>query len=312
MDKISIVVAVYNAAKTINKCVDSLINQTYENTEIILINDFSKDNSLEICREYSHKYSNIITINNESNFGVSVTRNAGIDVATGKYICFVDSDDYVEPDYLEKLHFYYEKYNTVPICGFVYHDEYNNCPPVNYQWSRGNELVSLGEAFKLKSELYLTALWNKLFDCKFIKGKSIRFDETLSMGEDLRFTVKYLQETNTEFVFVTTEKLYHYTKLTATTLMASFASNGIDNSVKNAELIRELSAKFNPKSDKEYEAEIARIKNNFKYIIVRDKKLNGKERRKRIREFEPNYSYTNYLEDIYKLLKERIVELIRR
>lgn len=309
MDKISIVVAVYNAEKTINKCVDSLINQTYENTEIILINDFSKDNSLEICKEYSHKYSNIVTVDNESNFGVSATRNIGIDVATGKYICFVDSDDYVEPDYLEKLHFYFEKYNTVPICGFVFYDEYNHCLPVNYQWSGGNELVSLGEAFRLKSELYLAALWNKLFDCGFIKEKGIKFDESLSMGEDLRFTVQYFQEANTEFVFVTTEKLYHYTRLTATTLMASFASNGIDNSLKNAELIRELAIKYNSESDKEYEAEVVGIKNNFKYIIIRDKNLNGKEKRKRIGDFDPNYSYMNYLRDILKLFKEGITKL---
>ena len=159
MDKISIVVAVYNAEKTINKCIDSLLNQTYDNTEIILVNDCSKDGSLKICKEYAEQNENVTVVNNSHNQGVSATRNNGIEVASGHYICFVDSDDYVEPNYLERLHYFAEKYNTVPICGFVYHDEYNHLDPVVYQWSGGDELVSLGEAFKLNRELYLTAFF---------------------------------------------------------------------------------------------------------------------------------------------------------
>lgn len=103
MDKISIVVAVYNAEKTLKKCVDSLIGQTLKNTEIILVNDCSKDNSSSICKQYESEYSNVIAIDNPYNVGVSATRNNGIEKAKGDYICFVDSDDYVEPDYLEQL-----------------------------------------------------------------------------------------------------------------------------------------------------------------------------------------------------------------
>ena len=171
MDKISIVVAVYNAEKTLKKCVDSLLNQTYNNIEIILVNDCSKDNSLDICNEYSKANDNVKVISNDRNYGVSDTRNNGIDNSTGEYICFVDSDDYVESNYIEVLYYYYQKYNTVPICGFVYHDEYNHEKPVKYSWSGDEGLVSLGEAFRLKSELYLTALWNKLFDRRLIVEK---------------------------------------------------------------------------------------------------------------------------------------------
>lgn len=103
MDKISIVVAVYNAEKTLKKCVDSLLNQTYNNIEIILVNDCSKDNSLDICNEYSKVNDNVKVISNERNSGVSNTRNNGIDNSTGEYICFVDSDDYVESNYIEVL-----------------------------------------------------------------------------------------------------------------------------------------------------------------------------------------------------------------
>ena len=104
MDKISIVVAVYNAEKTLKKCVDSLIGQTLKNTEIILVNDCSKDNSSSICKQYESEYSNVIAIDNPYNVGVSATRNNGIEKAKGDYICFVDSDDYVEEDMYEKLY----------------------------------------------------------------------------------------------------------------------------------------------------------------------------------------------------------------
>ena len=116
MDKISIVVAVYNAEKTLKKCVDSLIGQTLKNTEIILVNDCSKDNSSSICKQYESEYSNVIAIDNPYNVGVSATRNNGIEKAKGDYICFVDSDDYVEPDYLEQLLNNFKKYIQ---CQFV-------------------------------------------------------------------------------------------------------------------------------------------------------------------------------------------------
>ena len=80
-----------------------MLNQTYDNIEIILVNDCSKDNILDICKEYSKTYNNVKVISNEKNSGVSATRNNGINNSTGEYICFVDSDDYVEKDYVEIL-----------------------------------------------------------------------------------------------------------------------------------------------------------------------------------------------------------------
>lgn len=311
MDKISIVVAVYNAEQTLKKCVDSLISQSYQNTEIILVNDSSKDSSLDICLDYSKDYSNIITINNEKNFGVSSTRNHGIKASTGDFICFVDSDDYVEPDYLEKLHSYYKKYNTVPICGFVYHDEYNHREPVNYQWSGGDELVSLGEAFRLNDELYLTALWNKLFDNNMVKEFNIWFDETVSMGEDLRFSVEYLQNTKAEFVFVFTDTLYHYTKLSNNNLMADFARNGVEGGIESLKLIRDLSKKYNPNADAILNERIEVLKKNIKYFLIRDKKYKKQEKIKKIKEIYPTFSNHDYKRERLFYLKERIKNILK-
>lgn len=99
---ISIIVPVYNAEKYLNRCISSLLNQTYYNLEIILVNDGSTDNSKKICKNAAKNDSRIKLINSV-NEGVSLARNKGLKEANGDYISFVDSDDYVEPDYVEKM-----------------------------------------------------------------------------------------------------------------------------------------------------------------------------------------------------------------
>ena len=93
---ISIIVPVYNVSEYLPRCLDSLINQTYKNIEIILVNDGSTDNSLEICKKYAEKDLRIKVIDKE-NGGISSARNTGIAEASGEWIGFVDSDDYIEP-----------------------------------------------------------------------------------------------------------------------------------------------------------------------------------------------------------------------
>ena len=102
-DLISVIIPIYNVEKYLRKCIDSVINQTYRNIEIILVNDGSPDNCKNICEEYKEKDNRIIIINKE-NGGLSDARNAGIDIANGKYIAFIDSDDYVTDDYIEFMY----------------------------------------------------------------------------------------------------------------------------------------------------------------------------------------------------------------
>lgn len=307
MDKISIVVAVYNAEKTLKKCVDFLLNQTYNNIEIILVNDCSKDNSLDICNEYSKANDNVKVISNERNSGVSNTRNNGIDNSTGEYICFVDSDDYVESNYIEVLYYYYQKYNTVPICGFVYHDEYNHAKPVKYSWSGDEGLVSLGEAFKLKSELYLTALWNKLFDRRLIIDKNIKFDINISVGEDLRFSVEYFDKNNISEVSVLKSPLYHYMKLSDNSLMSNFVDN-FDREKYSLDLIRSLAIKYNKSVDVEYKKAIEQVKTSMIYLIMRDKKFSNKEKFIRIKKINSKFTLIMFVKEKILIIKE----LLRR
>ena len=100
---ISIIVPVYNAEKYLPACMDSLLGQTYGELEVILVNDGSKDGSARLCDTYAARDSRVQVIHQE-NQGVSAARNVGLDHAKGKYVAFVDADDYVEPDYLERLH----------------------------------------------------------------------------------------------------------------------------------------------------------------------------------------------------------------
>ena len=98
--KISVIIPVYNVEKYLRICLESILNQNFKGYEIILINDGSTDNSLNICREYEKKYSNIIVIN-EENSGPSAARNKGLEYAKGKYISFIDSDDELLPNYFK-------------------------------------------------------------------------------------------------------------------------------------------------------------------------------------------------------------------
>ncbi|GAA4898918.1 glycosyltransferase [Flaviramulus aquimarinus] len=101
-DKISIIVPVYNVEAYLERCIDSIINQTYKNLEIILVNDGSTDNSKIICEQYVKKDPRIVVVNQE-NSGSSIARNTGLDIATGQIISFIDSDDYIDNSMLEKM-----------------------------------------------------------------------------------------------------------------------------------------------------------------------------------------------------------------
>lgn len=112
--KFSVIVPVFNAEKTIRCCVDSILNQTFQDFELILINDGSVDSSLQIIEEYAKKDYRIYTIN-QKNQGVSTARNQGLKIAKGEYIVFIDSDDYIDPSYLEEFS---KSSADIIICGF--------------------------------------------------------------------------------------------------------------------------------------------------------------------------------------------------
>ena len=109
-DTVSVIIPVYNSQEYIDRCVSSVLKQTYNNIEVILVNDGSTDGSLGKCESWKKKDSRVIILDKE-NEGIGFTRNAGVRIAGGKYITFIDSDDWVEEGYVEKLLFALQQYN---------------------------------------------------------------------------------------------------------------------------------------------------------------------------------------------------------
>ncbi len=199
MPIVSVIVPVYNAENILHHCVNSIVAQTYIDFELILVDDGSTDNSGLLCDKYAEQYERVISVHLE-NGGVSKARNKGIELAKGEFICFVDSDDFVDNTFLEELlsvkkEYYF--YDNV-WCGFQTLENYTGSVT-------GKHLVSEKEvmSFFEKSEIMglyhkwlLQMPWNKLFVTEIIKKYDISFPEELSIGEDLLFNLEYLDKTN--------------------------------------------------------------------------------------------------------------------
>ena len=152
MVKVSVIVPVYNVEKYIRKCLDSLVNQTLEDIEIIVVNDGSKDSSIDILKEYAEKHNNIKVYEKE-NGGLSDARNYGLQFATGKYIAFLDSDDYVDVNLYKRM---YEKAKA----------EDSDMVECNFYWVYDNKTKKdIGQKYKGKKQMFEKArvvAWNKL------------------------------------------------------------------------------------------------------------------------------------------------------
>ena len=188
-EKVSIIVPVYNVESYLPRCIESLINKTYKYIEIILINDGSTDSSLAICEDYSKKDDRIILIN-QSNGGLSAARNAGIDCSSGEYICFVDSDDWVELDYVQFcLDLLVDSSSEIAVVGsfdsYDEKDEYNTKGWIdkdNIAYDKSSAMRLLIEDVHIKSHA-----WDKMFqkdlfkDIRFPVGKN--FEDIFIMHE---------------------------------------------------------------------------------------------------------------------------------
>lgn len=212
MATFSVIVPVYNAAHTIERCVASIAASGGGDVQIILIEDCSKDNSLAVCRKLEREYDQVLCLHNERNRGVSHTRNRGVDAATGEYLLFADSDDWVEPEWADKL--LYEICRDprwMPVCGFRVEDERESEPPFRV-WSGESaaQQVMLKQAFDLMDKVLLQQLWTKAFRRDIIERHHIRFDETQNMGEDLQFILDYLEAADLLGFTMINQPLYHY------------------------------------------------------------------------------------------------------
>ena len=185
LDKlISIIVPVYNAENTLHKCIDSIRSQTYSNWELILVDDGSSDSSREICKYYENIDKRVLYFR-QDNRGPSRARNIGLDNATGDLVTFCDSDDYVEPQWLEMFVCNYVG-NQLIIQGF-YCINQGDSKEISFEYE-GNIQTGLLNLYK---NIMPGALWNKCFDKHVLDEYNIRFNESYRFREDEDFLLKY-------------------------------------------------------------------------------------------------------------------------
>lgn len=202
---ISVIIPVYNTEKHLQVCLNSIINQTYNNLEIIIVNDGSKDNSIGIIQEYAAKDSRIHIIDKE-NGGLSSARNAGLKVATGKYVLHVDSDDWIELTMCEKLVDVAEKGNADIVISDVYFELDKNVFIRTEPYSS----IESSETFLKKYVLHagLNSVWNKLFSLSLYKKNNLLHYEDISLGEDSSCLLRLIA--NAKKISYVNQPFYHY------------------------------------------------------------------------------------------------------
>lgn len=188
---ISIIIPVYNAEKYIGRCIESVLQQTYDELEILLIDDGSKDQSAKICDDYGKKDKRIKVVH-KPNGGVSSARNEGIKVAKGTYVSFVDSDDWLEPNAIELLYYNLRSTNAdIVSAAYTIVAKHESSPKSNCVRVYENNEIVLNVIDIIKSAH--GSVWGKLFKRDTIMALELFFRTDIPMGEDSLFVVSYLQ-----------------------------------------------------------------------------------------------------------------------
>jgi glycosyltransferase involved in cell wall biosynthesis len=222
---VSIIVPVYNVEPYLEKCLDSILNQSYGCFEIILINDGSTDKSGIICEKYAGSIGDIKLIHQE-NMGISKARNEGLSLARGSYIQFVDSDDFIEKKMTESLVNHMRDDADLVMCGYnrirLVENKYvteNRCCTVkkkyininseNYEWY-----------FDLYEKKYLYPVWNKLYKASIVKTKNLSFEEKVKREEDILFNLRYINYCRR--LCLVDRALYNYIKYNPNAITKTF------------------------------------------------------------------------------------------
>lgn len=257
-DLISIIVPIYNVEKYLNKCIESIVNQTYENIEIILIDDGSNDNSGIICDEYAKKDNRIIVVHKE-NGGVSSARNKGLKIAKGEWISFVDADDWIEQTFCQTLlNKVTQEQADIALCG------YNRITD-----NRIEKINANNQEVFLNSNEYLVKSLNPqtgfgFCHMKLIKKevlKSISFNERIEVGEDALFNIQ-LSTYIKKAVFLK-QPLYNY-RINNQSVVKRYDENYANKYLKSMKIIEEyIWQEYNEENEENIE-----IKQNYYNFVA--------------------------------------------
>lgn len=308
MATFSVIVPVHNGEKTLRRCVESLVSQA---NEIILIENGSKDRSRALCAELSNEYSNVISLDGSNIHGVSAARNLGLSAVTEPYILFCDCDDYVEPDYAE--HFRKALASAdFAICGYINHDEVANGRTDIYGFSEEKTVDLLPQLEQIHSQCLLQQLWNKVFSRDVIEEAGIRFDESISIGEDMRFVLDYLAAARPQKTALLAKPLYHYMRDQPGSLMYRMGTEKIEEAIRNLETmyrlmgLPEVMIEEKLAQEREHQIEL------YAYLIMHNLGMPLLERRSLILKLAPLNGTQLFRKNFIIYLKEKMYRLLNR
>ncbi|MBQ9047753.1 MAG: glycosyltransferase [Solobacterium sp.] len=213
-EKVSIIVPVYNVEKYLAQCIDSVLGQTYVNWELLLIDDGSSDGSPELCDGYAEKDSRVRVIH-QANQGASTARNRGLDEATGTYVMFVDSDDYIASGMVSRMvNVIHDTKTDLVLCGYErFTDTYQD--KRSYSETPVTILKNKAEIARLytkpNTNMFGISIWAKLYRNDVLQDKHVRFDPHISYEEDCQFNIDYFELINNAAVIK--EVFYHYRQM---------------------------------------------------------------------------------------------------
>lgn len=228
----SVIVPVYNIEMYLPRCIKSILSQTYSDFELILIDDGSTDSSGMICDEFADQ-DNRIKVFHKQNGGVSSARNVGLNHTSGKYIAFVDSDDYIEEDYLERFSHFDDK--DIIITGYIIENE-NILKQENKRFTP--ELIDKKDFSKAFVSGFFNYVWAKAIKRDVILDTNARFDESLDVSEDTLFVIDLLSQTQN--VIVLDNCGYHYVKYSHMTLTNYKSQYDLIDSIEHANDILDI------------------------------------------------------------------------
>jgi glycosyltransferase EpsJ len=280
MPLVSVIIPIYNVEKYLTRCLESICRQSLSNIEIICVNDGSPDNCGKICDEYSIQDKRIKVIHKE-NGGLSSARNAGLNIATGDYLYFIDPDDHLDLNLLEKMvNISIKERCEVVLCGYkTLPDEKVNIP--KYELNKTlNPIKMIINNPKVHSHNDLCFVWRFLFQRNIIMANNIKFNEKVHVGEDFIFNLEVLiKSTN---VHVLGEALYYYTVDNQSSIMRTPYKANLESSlILQYEIKRRLSIDNGLNKSKEYMDDLALYYiSSFLSMIIRNI-YNGPEKNKR-------------------------------
>lgn len=309
----SVIVPVYKAEKTVERCVDSLVASGGEDLEVILVEDCSPDNSRQVCERLAKKYPNVVYSRNDRNRGVSYTRNQGLDLARGQYLLFTDSDDWVAPEYVPTFRRVIENGDTFAICGYVNHDEKNTGRTDIFGWDETEEFTRVPLVPRLQG-IYdgrlLQQLWNKVFVTELVQKHRVRFDESISIGEDTRFILDYIQRAGVDRVCLIDRPLYHYMRDQDGSLMFRVGYESVEEPLKNLRKLYEIQNL--PDLEQRLTADREKTVGNYAYLIMHNAGMPMAEKKRLILALDPQNGKALYRKNRTLYLKEQLSRILRR